>query len=145
MTGWVFYRSLLQKSFCELTDELTENDRVSIVTYASGVNTVLDSATGDQKRKIKKAINGLEAGGCTNGEGGITYTDIGENKYVMGIRCPVKAADGDGAYFIYGDYSATAGTAGFKQNVSKVATPAANTYTTADGVQINAPVYYSVN
>ena len=114
--------------------------------YIDGVlifklSNAASDVNGDSTFKDENLLFTAEA----NGEGGITYTDIGENKYVMGIRCPVKAADGDGAYFIYGDYSATAGTAGFKQNVSKVATPAANTYTTADGVQINAPVYYSVN
>ena len=78
-----------------------------------------------------------------DGEGGIVYSDIGESKYVMGIRLIAKSATSDGAYFVYGDYSATAGSA-FKQTVTKVASPAAATYTTADGTEISAPCYYSI-
>ena len=78
-----------------------------------------------------------------NGEGGITYTDINESKYVMGVRLIAKAATADGAYFVYGDYYATAGTA-FKQTVTKVASPAAATYTTEDGTVISAPCYYQL-
>ena len=80
-----------------------------------------------------------------DGEGNVIYNDIADTKYILGVRGVAKTASGDGAYFIYGDYSASAGTDGFKQNVSKVASPAANVYTTKDGVEINAPVYYSVN
>ena len=79
-----------------------------------------------------------------DGEGGITYSDCIEDKYVIGIRCSVKAAAADkSAYLVYGDYYATAGTA-FKQTVTKVATPAAATYTTEDGTVISAPCYYSI-
>ena len=77
-----------------------------------------------------------------NGEGGVAYTDISEAKYVMGIRLIAKSAEGN-AYFVYGDYYATAGSA-FKQTVTKVASPAAATYTTADGTEISAPCYYSI-
>lgn len=88
---------LLQKSFCELVDELNENDRVSVVTYASGVRTVLESATGDQKRKIKKAINGLEAGGSTNGEGGLKMAyELAEDNFIEeGNNRVILATDGD--------------------------------------------------
>ena len=90
---------LLQKSFKELTDELTENDRVSIVTYASGVNTVLEGATGDDrgKKKIKKALDSLEAGGSTNGEGGLklAYELAEENFIEDGNNRVILATDGD--------------------------------------------------
>ena len=80
---------------------------------------------------------------AADGEGGITYTDINESKYVMGVRLIAKQATVDGAYFVYGDYSASAGTA-FKQVVTKVASPAAATYTTEDGTVISAPCYYNL-
>ncbi len=90
---------LLQKSFKELTDELTENDRVSIVTYASGVETVLEGATGDErgKKKIKKALDGLSAGGSTNGEGGLklAYELAEENFIEEGNNRVILATDGD--------------------------------------------------
>jgi len=90
---------LLQKSFKELTDELTENDRVSIVTYASGVDTVLEGATGDErgKKKIKRALDKLEAGGSTNGEGGLKLAyDLAEENFIDdGNNRVILATDGD--------------------------------------------------
>ena len=77
----------------------------------------------------------------SDGEGGVYYSDVSDVKYVMGIRCPVKAANSNGAYLVYCDYSATAGT-GFKQNVVKVDNPADNVYTTADGAEIPAKIWY---
>ena len=54
---------LLQESFAQLTDNLSEKDRVSIVTYAAEDKVVLRGAHGNEKKKIKKALAGLEAGG----------------------------------------------------------------------------------
>ncbi len=62
---------LLQKSFKELVNELDEKDRVSIVTYADGVKTVLKGASGSDKDEICRALDSLYADGGTNGEGGI--------------------------------------------------------------------------
>lgn len=88
---------LLQKSFKELVNELGENDTVSIVTYASGVETVLKGAKGSEKDKICEAIDELYASGGTNGEGGIqrayqlaeaNFIDGGNNRVIL-------ATDGD--------------------------------------------------
>jgi Ca-activated chloride channel family protein len=88
---------LLQKSFKELTKELNENDRVSIVTYASGVSTVLEGASGDQHKKIIKALEGLKAGGSTNGEGGLMAAyDLAEENFIEeGNNRVILATDGD--------------------------------------------------
>ena len=40
---------LLKRSFLQLLDELDEKDTVSVVTYANGVDTVLDGASCDDK------------------------------------------------------------------------------------------------
>ncbi len=61
---------LVQKAFSMLTDTLTEDDRISIVTYAGEENVVLKGTSGADKEKIKDAINSLEAGGSTCGEAG---------------------------------------------------------------------------
>lgn len=57
----------------KLVDSFTENDRVAIVTYASGVKTVRESTicTAENKLKIKNAVNGLVASGATNGGDGL--------------------------------------------------------------------------
>lgn len=88
---------LLQEAFCMLVDELSEKDRVSIVTYADGVETVLKGATGDEKRKIKKAINSLHPSGATNGgEGIMTAYKVAEKNFIKGGNNRIiLATDGD--------------------------------------------------
>lgn len=88
---------LLQESFCLLAENLTEKDRISIVTYASEDRIVLDGAHGDQTKKIKKALNGLEASGGTNGSRGIetAYALAEENFILGGNNRIILATDGD--------------------------------------------------
>ena len=62
---------LSKKAFKMLTEQFTAKDRVSIVTYASGVTTVLDGISGDKQKTIRDAIDALQAGGLTNGSGAI--------------------------------------------------------------------------
>lgn len=88
---------LLQEAFSLLAENLTEKDRVSIVTYAGEDEVVLRGASGDETRKIKKAINDLEAGGGTNGSKGIeTAYEIAEEYFIEGGNNRViLATDGD--------------------------------------------------
>ncbi len=88
---------LLQESFAKLTDNLSEKDRISIVTYASEDKVVLRGARGDEKKKIKKALNGLKASGGTNGSRGIqrAYELAEENFIEGGNNRVILATDGD--------------------------------------------------
>ena len=88
---------LLQKSFKQLVNELGKHDTVSIVTYASGVNTVLEGVNGNDKGTICEAIDSLYAGGGTNGEGGIQRAyELAEANYIKGGNNRViLATDGD--------------------------------------------------
>ena len=88
---------LLKDSFDELVSHLGENDRVSIVTYASGEEVVLEGARGDEQRKIMRAINRLQASGSTNGEAGLkmAYELAQENFIEGGVNRIVLASDGD--------------------------------------------------
>ena len=88
---------LLQQSFKELVSELGKNDTVSIVTYADGVETVLAGANGTQKEKIYRALDGLYAGGGTNGEDGIqkAYELVKANYIKGGNNRVILATDGD--------------------------------------------------
>ena len=80
-----------------LVDELSEKDRVSIVTYANGVDTVLSGEKGSNTRTIKRAINHLFAGGGTNGGEGIqTAYRLAEKNFIKGGNNRViLATDGD--------------------------------------------------
>ena len=88
---------LLQEAFCLLADNLTEKDRVSIVTYAGDDTIVLEGVSGDKTRTIKKALMGLEAGGGTHGSKGIeTAYALAEDNFIKGGNNRViLATDGD--------------------------------------------------
>lgn len=88
---------LLVKSFSMLVDELSEKDRVSIVTYASGNETVLKGVRGSRKDKIIDALEGLAASGATNGGQAILDAyDLAEEFYIEGGNNRViLATDGD--------------------------------------------------
>lgn len=88
---------LVQKSFSLLTENLTPQDRVSIVTYAGSDRVVLEGADGNDKEKILEAINALEAGGSTAGADGInTAYRIAEKYFISGGNNRiVLATDGD--------------------------------------------------
>ncbi len=88
---------LVKKSFMFLIDNLTQNDTVSIVTYAGDSRVVLDGCSGADHNKIKKAVNTLEAGGSTYGQAGLENAyKIAEKHYVSGGNNRIIiASDGD--------------------------------------------------
>lgn len=88
---------LLQESFCLLAENLTEKDRVSIVTYAGEDTVVLDGVSGDKTGKIQRALKKLEAGGGTHGSKGIeTAYALAEEHFIKGGNNRIiLATDGD--------------------------------------------------
>ncbi|MFZ9780187.1 MAG: VWA domain-containing protein [Ilumatobacteraceae bacterium] len=55
---------LVKQALLMLVDELTEDDRVSIVTYAGEAGLKLPATSGDQKERIREAIESLAAFGA---------------------------------------------------------------------------------
>lgn len=88
---------LLQEAFALLADNLTEKDRVSIVTYAGEDRVLVRGADGSQTALIKKALYSLEASGSTNGSAGIeTAYALAESNFIEGGNNRVIiATDGD--------------------------------------------------
>jgi Ca-activated chloride channel family protein len=88
---------LLKNAFRLLTDQLTAKDRVSMVVYAGSSGVVLEPTAGDDKHKIRAAIDRLEAGGSTNGAAGIQQAyDLAHSAQIKnGINRVVLATDGD--------------------------------------------------
>ena len=88
---------LLQSAFTMLTDELTEKDRVSIVTYAGSDAVLLEGEKGSNKTEIAEVINSLRASGSTNGSAGIetAYRLAEENFIEGGNNRIILATDGD--------------------------------------------------
>lgn len=88
---------LVKTSLKLLADQLRPNDKVAIVVYAGAAGLVLPSTSGNQKQKIKEALNNLESGGSTAGGAGIklayevakkNFVDGGNNRVIL-------ATDGD--------------------------------------------------
>lgn len=88
---------LIKKSFNMLLRNVSDNDRISIVTYANGTDTVLDGASGNQKDLIKQKVDGLRASGGTYGQGGIQRAyEIASKHFIEGGNNRViLATDGD--------------------------------------------------
>ena len=88
---------LVQKAFSMLTEELNENDRISIVTYAGGNYTLLEGAPGSEGLKIREVLESLRAGGATAGAEGIrTAYKVAEKNFIEdGNNRVILATDGD--------------------------------------------------
>lgn len=83
--------------FKMLTERFGQDDRVSVVTYAGGVKTVLDGAKGSEHTKIDNALNSLSSGGSTAGAGGIQRAyELAEKHFITGGNNRIiLATDGD--------------------------------------------------
>lgn len=88
---------LMQKAFIMLTENLNQNDRISIVTYAGQESVVIEGARGDETMKIVSALEDLTAGGSTAGAAGIKKAYELANKYFIegGNNRVILATDGD--------------------------------------------------
>ncbi|MFM9057785.1 MAG: von Willebrand factor type A domain-containing protein [Planctomycetaceae bacterium] len=88
---------LVKQALAMLVAELTENDRVSIVTYAGDAGLKLPPTSGDQKQKILDVIEGLSAGGSTHGSAGIelAYAQAQERFIAGGANRVILCTDGD--------------------------------------------------
>ncbi|MGD8572138.1 MAG: DUF3520 domain-containing protein, partial [Gammaproteobacteria bacterium] len=89
--------ALLKKSLRLLTQKLRDQDRIAIVVYAGASGVVLEPTRGSQKSKILSALEGLSAGGSTNGAAGIrlAYLKAQEGFIENGINRVILATDGD--------------------------------------------------
>lgn len=88
---------LLKEGFKTLTDELSDQDRIAIVTYAGQAGVLLESTSGSNKTRIKNAIDQLGAGGSTAGaQGIITAYEIADQNFIEGGNNRViLGSDGD--------------------------------------------------
>lgn len=88
---------LVKQSLAMLLDQLDDNDRVSIVTYAGNAGTALEPTPAGQKAKIFAALNQLGAHGSTAGAEGIrqAYSLAERNLDPRGVNRVILATDGD--------------------------------------------------
>ena len=88
---------LVKSSLKMLTDQLREEDKVSIVVYAGAAGLVLPPTSGSSKTIIKDALERLSAGGSTAGGEGIrlAYKTAKENFNKNGNNRVILCSDGD--------------------------------------------------
>jgi Ca-activated chloride channel family protein len=88
---------LLQQSLRMLVEQLGERDRVAIVSYAGNAGLVLPSTPGSRKKTILRAIDGLQAGGSTNGGEGIVLAyKVAQKSFLpYGVNRVILGTDGD--------------------------------------------------
>ena len=88
---------LLKSSFQMLINNLREEDRVAIVTYAGRAGVALESTSVKDKEKILQVVASLGAGGSTAGAEGIkTAYKIAQDNFINdGNNRVILATDGD--------------------------------------------------
>ncbi|HEX2607307.1 MAG TPA: YfbK domain-containing protein, partial [Flavisolibacter sp.] len=88
---------LLKSGFKALVNNLRAKDSVSIVIYGGTVGIALPTSGGDEKEKIWKAIDSLQAGGSTPGESGVKLAySVARNHFIKGGNNRIiLATDGD--------------------------------------------------
>jgi len=88
---------LVQRSFMTLVENLDDKDTVSIVTYSSGEEVILDGEPGKNKERIMSAIEELYASGSTNGEDALNMAyEIADKHFIKGGNNRIiMATDGD--------------------------------------------------
>ncbi|MBL9116428.1 MAG: von Willebrand factor type A domain-containing protein [Verrucomicrobiaceae bacterium] len=86
---------LVKQSLQMLLEKLQDNDHVAIVTYAGESGVALESTS--DKSKIRAAVDSLDAGGSTNGAGGINlaYQQAQRGFIKEGINRVILCTDGD--------------------------------------------------
>ena len=88
---------LLKQSLRLLTERLRPQDRITIISYASGEKLLLAATSGSEKTTILRVINGLHSAGATAGESAIQLAyQQAEKSYIPdGINRIILATDGD--------------------------------------------------
>ncbi|HSR70312.1 MAG TPA: von Willebrand factor type A domain-containing protein [Acidobacteriota bacterium] len=88
---------LLKKAMRFMVDRASSRDRIAMVVYAGAAGQVLAPTSGDRKTAIIEALEGLQAGGSTNGGEGIklAYDLAARHFQPQGINRIILATDGD--------------------------------------------------
>ena len=88
---------LVIESMKLMLGQLSENDRISIVTYAGSDRIVADSVPGSERHRLAQLIGNLSAGGSTAGARGLStaYELAAKNYIVGGNNRIILATDGD--------------------------------------------------
>ena len=75
----------IKNAMGHLSNNLTDKDRISLVTYAGSSEVLLSGVSGADKDKIMNVIDSLNTDGYTNGQKGLTQAyDIAKENFIDG-------------------------------------------------------------
>lgn len=88
---------LLKESMLGLLDNLSDKDRISIITYAGSYTVWADGVYGDERSQLSQIISGLNADGATNGGAALLKAYELAEKYTIpnGVNRIIMCSDGD--------------------------------------------------
>jgi Ca-activated chloride channel homolog len=88
---------LVKRGLALMSESLRPQDSIAIVVYAGSSGLVLPATSGRERAKILTALDGLEAGGSTNGGAGIQLAySVAQQQFKRGgINRVILASDGD--------------------------------------------------
>ena len=88
---------LVKRSFMTLVENLSEEDRVTLITYADGEEVLCEGVSGSEKAAIMSALESLEADGATDGQHALemAYEAAEKNFVEGGNNRIILATDGD--------------------------------------------------
>ena len=116
--------------------------RLTLTVYFDGV-AAYKLKTDDSANPMRSKYDLLFTA-ASDGKGGIVYTDIGEDRYVIPFTLNgTTAKSGKNVYVAISDVIVSCGK-GFVQKVEKLSSPSSSTLTFPTGAAISAPIYYRV-
>jgi Ca-activated chloride channel family protein len=88
---------LVKESLFGLLEQLSDKDRISIVTYAGSFDVLARGVYGDDRDQLKRIIGSLGANGSTNGSAGIIEAYRLAEEYFIenGVNRIIMCSDGD--------------------------------------------------
>lgn len=87
---------LVRQSLAMVLDQLSDNDRVTVVGYGTEARLLVESAPGGDKQRILDAVESLQTGGSTNLIGGVALGyEVAQRHYITGgVNRVILCSDG---------------------------------------------------
>ena len=146
--GWHHVQMRVHEEVTNL-DEVKAGERATYLVY---VEYYLDGTLLFKLSNAPTTVNGNSTlkeknylyTAASDGEGGVTYTEVKDNGYVLGLRCPPYFTDSGAAYLVYADYKCFVGNE-FTQDVKRVETPVADQLEVETGVNLTSTMFFEAN
>lgn len=87
---------LVRQSLAMVLDQLSDNDRVTVVGYGTEARLLVEAASGGDKQSVLDAVETLQTGGSTNLLGGVALGyEVAQRHYITGgVNRVILCSDG---------------------------------------------------